>query len=216
MKITIHPKQIPSNWDDFKFGHFLAFYEAKDFADQLAIFTGLKAETLRKSKIDGLESLIERMAFMNKLMPSILPKSILGYPLPKDMNFESVCQYEDLKDISSKLPQDGKTATKEQIALYADMVTVYAMPDYIDSTQEQRNEWAKQVLNAPCWEVMAVGNFTLLKLLELRAKELGIYPKAAIRMRKFRLVLNALRARLGFLVRSFSWKKKHHIAGTNY
>lgn len=217
MKITISSNQIPSNWDDVKFAHFLAFYGVKDFADQLSIFTGLKPETLRNGKIANLEGLIERMGFLNKPMPSIMPKSILGYLVPKDLNFESICRYEDAKDIVNKIqPQDGKQPTKEQIAMYADLVAIYAMPNYEDAKPEERESFAKKVMDAPCAEVMAIGNFTQLKLIELKAKELGIYRKEAILMRRFKLVLTAWRASLVFWARSFSWRKKPRIAGTNY
>lgn len=215
--IKILPKQIPANWDEVKFSHFLAFHEVKDFADQLAIFTGFKPDTLRKCKIHNLEALIERMAFLNKPMPSIVPKSVLGQPIPKDLNFESVCQFEDAKEIVGKiLPKvDGESPTRDQIALYADLVTIYAMPDYIDATPQQRADFAKKVLDLPCAEVMAIGNFTQLKLIELKAKELGIYRREAIQMRRFRLVLKSWRARLASWAHFALWKRKHHIEGMN-
>lgn len=214
MKINISSNQIPSNWDDVKFRHFLAFYGIKDFADQLAIFTGLKAETLRNGKIANLEALIDRMAFLNKPMPSIMPKSILGYLVPKDLNFESICRYEDAKEVDEKI-RNAKD-DKERVGLYADFVAIYAMPNYEDAKPEEREAFAKKVMDAPCSEVMAIGNFTQLKLIELKAKELGIYQRETIAMRRFKLVFQSWRARLVFWVRSFSWRKKPHIAGTNY
>lgn len=212
MTIKLNGKDgIPVNWDGVTFGQFLKLKDCKDHADILALFLKMDAKTLRTAQIKNLPDVIQALKFMDRPMPFILPRSINGYLIPKDLNFETIGQFEDLKELAKKVGEKG-----ENIAVYADMVTVYAMPDYNRANQEQRDEFTKQILNSPCTEVMAVGNFTLAKLIELSLPGSKTFRKVNILMHRFKLVLKSCRANLAFWARYFLWKKKLRTKGMSF
>ena len=213
MKIKLNSKDgIPGKWDDVTFAQFLAMDGCKDTTDYLALFLKVERETLMKARIINLEEAILALKFLSQPMPNYLPDSIMGFIIPKNLKLETVCQYEDVKDIVSKIPPEGKLKAKD-LTLYLDLCAVYAMPGYVDATQEQRDEFAKRFLNAPCWEVMAVGNFTWLKLIESTMKSVHKSPKVITVLNRFRLVMKVYRARMAFFIHSFSWKRKLHTKG---
>jgi hypothetical protein len=212
MTIKLNGKDgIPINWDGVTFGQFLKLKDCKDHADVLAMFLNMKADTLRIAQIKNLADVIQALRFLDRQMPMIVPRSINGYLIPKDLNFNTIGQFEDLKELQKKLGDKG-----ENIAVYADMVTVYAMPDYNSATPEQREEFTKQFFNAPCTEVMAVGNFTLVKLIELNLPGSKTFRKVNILTHKLKLVFQSWRARLGFSIRYATWKRSLRTKGMNF
>jgi hypothetical protein len=212
MKIKLNGKDgIPVNWDGVTFGQFLKLKDCKDHADVVSVFLNMKPDTIRNAQIKNLVEVLQALRFMDRQMPMIIPKSINGFLIPKDLNFNTIGQFEDLKDLSKKVGEKG-----ENVSVYADMVTVYAMPDYNSSKPEQREEFTKQFFNAPCTEVMAVGNFTLVKLIELSLPGSKTFRKVNILTRKFRLVLKSWRARLAFFIRFATWKRSLRTKGMSF
>lgn len=219
MKIKIDGKLLPRTWDNVTFGQSLKLTKAKDNADTLSAFVGIEAETLRKSTaIINLDEALERIKFLDMTeMPLNIPKSINGYIIPKNLEFKSICRYEDLKSLVQKvLPKkEGEKLTGDQLAYYAEMVGVYAMPDYENATQTERDQFAKQFLNAPCGEVMAIGNFTLRRYFELKIPGSRIFRIVSTPMHKLKLVLKSWLVSLVFSVRYATWRRRHRIKEMN-
>lgn len=215
MKITINiQKQLPGSWDDVTFGQGLKLMKCKDTADTLAVFLDVKAETIKTAKIVNLEEVIKRIAFLETKMPEIMPKSINGYLLPKNLEFNSICRFEDVKSLVQKvLPaKEGDPLTPEQLQNYADIVGIYTMPNYENASQPERDQFAKQFFNSSCGEVMAIGNFTLVRFFELKIPGFGSFQKVNTLMRKLKLVLKSYLARLVFSLRFYTWRKRHRIS----
>lgn len=212
MKIT---NKIYS-WDGVSFENFLKLQDCKDDTECMAVLLNIKPETLRAAKISNMAEFLKSFEWMKKPMPIILPKSINGFMIPKDLNFETIGQYEDAKELDKKLKvKEGENLTAEQLSVYTDMVAVYAMPNYNEAKPEERKEFAKQFLKSPCTEVMAIGNFTQVRLIELSLPGYQTSLRLPILMRRFKLVLKSWRARLGFWVRYFLWRRKLHTNGMN-
>ena len=219
MKIKIDGKLLPRTWDNVTFGQSLKLIDAKDNADVLSVFVNIEASTLRKAThINNLNEALEITKFMNLTeMPLNIPKSINGYIIPKNLEFKSICRYEDVKSLVQKvLPKkEGDKLTAEQLTYYAEMVCIYAMPNYEEAGLEERKQFAQQFFNAPCGEVMAIGNFTLRRYFELKIPGSKIFRKVLIPMHKLRLVLKSWLVSLVFSVRYATWRRRHRIKEMN-
>lgn len=215
MKLRIN--DLPYKWDQVTFRQGLKLIDCKDTADTLAVFLGLDPVTLRKATIKNLKEVLERINFTNQMMPTILPKSLNGFMIPADLNFQTICRYEDAKELVKKVipEKQGDPITAAMLENYVPIVGIYAMPHYENASIEERKEFADQFYNSPCGEVMAVGNFTVIRFSPSKINVWKLYPKVSTLMHKLRLVLTVYKTRLAFLVRYFTWKKKHRINVTN-
>lgn len=222
--MKIKTDHLPYSWDDVSFGQALSLIklqEAKgqvklDTADVLGYFLNIKPETLRMAKTTNLEEVIGRLAFTNSKPPEIKPRSINGFLIPTDLNFQSICRFEDLKELVIKtIPPEGEEFGSKHMENYPAMVAIYAMPDYENATPQQREQFAKQFYNAQVGEVLAIGNFTVKKFSELSQPGSRRFPKLRTLIHKLRLALKGFSARLAFSLRFFLWKKKHRINAVN-
>lgn len=206
VKIT---KELPVRYSELGFKKYvdLAFCE-KDPVKILSILTEHDEQTLRKSKISNLEEVLAVMSFLNQPMVPVLPKEILGYKIPKDLKFESMNRYADLQHIAGTFE---KELNKEGLLKYAEIVSIYAMPNYEDSSEQEKQNFIEQFYNAPCEEVMAIGNFTLMKLAVLRMSTVNGYQNQGTLKSRLLLGLKALLSRMAFSIRFAIWKRKHHI-----
>ncbi len=212
MKITIElngvkqEREIPLNWDQVNFEQFLKLIKAgDDIAEILSIFTGIEADVLRKATIQNLEVIINLLSFLKTDFEPVVPEKCLGYDIPKNLEFESIGQFQDLKLEALEM--------KEEISKYALFCAIYATKPYDFKEAEKKKV---EFLKAPAREVVGIGNFTLLKLVELIN---GIKPKShqlSTPKKKFWRALIAFRKSLGFMVRYYIWKKKLRIGGTRY
>lgn len=196
-------KEIPTSWDKVSFRKFLELSkdDTLDELKTLSIFTGIETDTLRKAKIFGLESVLAAISFTRSQILTPLPKTILGYDVPKDLGFETMGQYIDLKDELDK----GKKGM-ELIQQFPLFCAIYTMKEYDFKLAEKR---AEQFLDAPCTEVMGVGNFILMKLAALRLTTEASYLKAkATRRRRWLLALLIWLKNMAFTVRYYFWKRK--------
>jgi len=209
MKVTIElnrvkvTKDIPISWDQVNFGQFLELSEAgKDIAKILSVFTGVEAETIRKAKIHNLDSILKVISFIEKEnINSKIPDEILGHKIPQNLQFESIGQFEDLKLEAAKI----KDNTKESLMAYTKFCAIYATNPY---DYKEAEKLAPTFLGAPCGEVVAIGNFTLLKLIESNDITLSKALQQRLHPKKWKLALIAWLARLGFTVRFYLWKRK--------
>lgn len=214
MKKIIHYKDLPKSWDQVTFLQCLELTKVKDTADMLSVFLKTPAEEIRNAHIPDLNKILKVLAFTNEKPPEILPRKINGWTVPFDLNFKSICRYEDLKILVQQcFPKEGEEVTGKNIENYYKMVAIYAMPNYENASLADREQFSKQFLRSPCGEVLAIGNFTLKKFQGLRTPELNRFPKVAILIHRLRLALKGWLARLAFTLRFYLWKKRHGIKG---
>lgn len=207
-------RDLPTKWSEVTFETFCSIAEAKDDIDVLAIITGLDRETLRKARIKNLDTILAMLAFLKTPCPQNLPEKILGYPVHKDLSFETIGQYEDLR---SDLNEHKDSSGMDQVKRYPLYCAIYACPqEYGEYDWERAEAMSKWFWKAPAGEVLAVGNFTLAKLTGLK---LGIKTDFRIRLSPLKRLTLAFRLwllRLGFMVRSFTWRKKQATKEANY
>ncbi len=199
-------KQIPISWAEVTFRQFIALQECKDdFVKVMSLFTSIEPDIIRKALIDNLDAVILSLGFLQTEPGQIKPTSILGYELPKDLGFESIAQFEDVKDTLKKAKD---MTVLDHMNLYPLYCSIYACKPYDWIKAE---ELSNKFFDAPCQEVLGVGNFTLAKLIGLKLSTGQKSQKRSILPKKFRLALTAWRMHLAFTVRSFFWKKRQGI-----
>lgn len=217
MKITIKlngvkvEREIPISWDEVTFGQFLDLSQAgNDRAKILSVFTGIEAETLRKAQIVNFEVINNIISFVERdEINMTLPKEILGFKMPDNLQLETIGQFEDLKLESSKI----KDQSKESLSVYTKFCAIYATNHYDYSEAEKL---APQFLNAPCGEVLAIGNFTLMKLIESKDSTLTKALRPPSHLRRLKLAMIGWLKRLVFTARYYSWKRKLHLTERSY
>lgn len=216
MKIKVNDS-LPRSWDYVTYEQSMKLIKCKDTADTLSVFLNVAPDTIRKASITNLDEVLRVISFLGNKPPEIVPKSINGYMIPLDLNFKSICRFEDLKDLVVKvIPKEGEELSETHLQHYPAMVGIYAMPDYEGAKQEDREQFAKQFFKSPAGEVLAIGNFTLRKFTELSLKESVRFPKVLIPIHRLRQALRSYSARLLSSLRFFIWKKQHRINVTNF
>jgi hypothetical protein len=205
-------KEIPTSWEQVTFRQLLDLTET-DELKALSLFTGIEPDILRKAQITGLDKLLTALSFIHKPCPTnLLCKEIQtsegNYPVITDVGFESFGQYVDIKqtlDELEKITDLGKKGM-ETLKVYPLLCAIYTVKPYDFKIAESRTEL---FFNAPCTEVVAVGNFILMKLIALRSTiEANSQRQEATPMKKFRLALKAWWTNMVFTVRFYFWKKK--------
>lgn len=211
-------KEIPVSWEQVTFRQLLDLTET-DELKALSLFTGIEPDILRKAQITGLDKLLTALSFIHKPAPTnLLPKEIHtkegDYPVVKDIGFESFGQYVDIKETLDELEKitDKEKKGMETLKIYPLLCSIYTVKPYDFKIAEARVE---SFFNAPCTEVVAVGNFILMKLIALRSTiEVNSQKQGATRLKRFRLALKAWWTNMVLTVRFYIWKKKHRLTVT--
>lgn len=216
-------KQIPSKWSEVTFQHYMDLFgvSTTEINKILSVFTGIEESVLIKAKIINLDMVIQTLSFMRTTtMSYAIPKYILGYPIPKDLNFETTGQFKDVQGIADSFPkvkpgEDPAPMSKEDQMKYIDIVATYAMKDYCDASHQGREAFAKQFLNAPCEEVLAIGNFTLLKLIGLNLNIKKVLPSKSGRLRTLMLAIKIWRINTAFSLLFWRLRRLAGLKGTS-
>ena len=206
MKITINlngvsvQKIIPTSWKEVTFGQFIRLSQAKnDLSEILSVFTDIEPEIIRKAQIGNIMLIKETLAFIeSEKMDGTIPDSLNGIKLPKNLELETIAQYEDLKMEALEIQSKG-------LEKYAIICAIYLTNPY---SHEKAEELSKELFNAPCEEVVALGNFTLLKLTGLKNLGQSVTLNQNSRMRRLKLAMIGWLARLVFTARYYLWKRK--------
>jgi len=217
MKITMTlngakiQKEIPISWKEVTFSQFIDISECgNDLAKVLSVFTGIDEATLKKVNIVNLDTILEIISFIGRdELDTTIPKSVMGYAMPERLETQTIGQFEDMKIEAGKI----KDASKESLKSYAMICAIHATNPYDYSEAESKLE---TFMNAPCEEVLAIGNFTLVRLAELMNPTLRTARASTSRMQKWRLVMRGWLRNLVFTARYYSWKRKLRLTERSY
>jgi len=213
MKVTIiqngkpEVRSIPTSWDQVTFKNFLEIDKCEqDVVKVIALFLGIDHDTLLKAKLVDMDKVIAVLGFLNSPARPVIPTSICGYPVPKDLAFEEVQQFVDLKKYVSETK--GLTGL-EQLAKYPLYCAVYACKHRYGRYDFQLAERLQEVFfNAPCTEVLGIGNFTLLRLTGLNLNIAASSLPPSTPWKKFKLVLKTWQNPMAHIQRLFTWKRR--------
>jgi hypothetical protein len=212
MKVTIalngkpEVRDIPTSWDQVTFRKFLELDKVTDITKVIALLLDIDHATLLKAKIFDMDKVIAVLGFLNSPAQPFIPTSICGYPVPKDLAFEEVQQFVDLKAYLAETK--GKTGI-EQLAQYPVYCAVYACKHRYGSYDFKKAELLSEIFfNAPCTEVLGIGNFTLLRLAGLNLNIAASSRPPLTLIQKCKLVLISWRKISVHMQRWFLWRKK--------
>ncbi len=173
-KLNNEPIQMPSSWLDLTYGHYLGILENKGgILELISLFTGIDIDTLKKAEIEGLESIIETLSFLKETpeFPASTPR-IGKYELPLNskgeynIQFESLGQFEDMRAVMSKVPNNNALEYTKALGRY---VSIYLQKirDCKYDPDKALFMFDSEVFDMPAHEVIAAGSFFLLRLLSL-------------------------------------------------
>lgn len=197
---------LPTCWEEAKFGQLLAYKKVLrdkgDGADELAVFTGIDAKTLRDSQIENLPLLLDILSFVkNQNIEYALPKTILGYDIPDNLEIQEIQRYGDMELIIKEFTDD-EISRLERFPL---IISTYVVNPY---NFKHAEGLAPQFLDAPALEVLAVGNFTLMNMTVLKPFTPLIVRLAALPRNNWRQGMRNFIARLAFTVSFYFLKRK--------
>lgn len=207
-------KEIPQSWEQVKFREFLQISDAPKektarSSHILSALTGIDVETIKKAKITNLDDVLLALSFFDYDADLKVPNTCLGYKIPKDLGFETVAQYEDLK-LHIKESEERKDTPIQTMANYPLYCALYTCAEkYGEYDWKKAEEMAPAFMDAPAMEVLAIGYFTFVKLIGLKNGIKSNAHKPVTRLKKLRLVLKAWVMSLVLPVRLHIWKRRH-------
>lgn len=205
-------KSIPTRWAEVNFKNYLKLMKCgNDPVKILSVMLDIDEGTLKKAKIKNLEQVIRVLSFVSQEpMNLTLPKSIAGYPLPDDLNFEVMAKFADVQTVVGSFKKDNV----DDLTKFAELCAIVAYPG--EYAYKEAEKLIPKMMEAPCEEVLAVGNFTLAKLLSLRLNTEPPSPPVNTPMRRFKLAWTAWRSNLAFTIRYALWKRKLRTKGMSF
>lgn len=220
MKVTIiingkpTEKEVPTSWEQVTFGQFLELEKCEqDKTKVLSLFTGIDHETLLKAKIKHFDDvMVNGLSFLTTQPPVAIPEKLLGYTMPKNLEFEQVQQYVDLQNY---IKESRDKSPSDQLRQYTLYCAVYAcIQKHSKYDWKLVEEMAPEFLNAPCTEVMGIGHFTLMRLIASKQGTKPTSPPQSTLLKKLGLVLKSWRLRLVSNLRWIIWSKRLGVKPT--
>lgn len=204
MKFTLNGKQIEvtDSWEAMSFAQHLRVIKMQDIYDKISIITGIDRDTLKKSKIKGLNKILYAARFLDQTPTFHVepPKKIGPYKLPLnakgifDIQFESLEQFEDMYQVMSKLkplPQEGEACPDILDRIYAHTeayATYCAM--YLQKIRDGEYDGDKalqmigEIMNYPASDVISAGGFFFVSLKSLSSGIKSNSPNTAPHRKK--------------------------------
>lgn len=197
-------KDIPISYEQINFRTFLKLIPCgADPVKILSVLIGIDEDILQRSKIENLSNVIQALSFVNTEPQYILPKKVLGYIIPVDLEMETFAQYGDIqKELATS------TSHIETIEKYPLLIATYCVDYTKENAWKEAEKLAPKFLDLPCMEVMAIGNFTLVKLTALKQNIKPHFRRAVTLPSKLKLAMTVWLKRLAFIIRFYSWSRK--------
>lgn len=172
--LTLNGKEVQftDSWLKMSFTQYLRILKLTDDKIELiSILTGLDYDYLKKAKITGLESILYKAQFLNEPPQfHVKPTHIGPYKLPLnsegifDIQFESLAQFEDMRQIMTKLEQ-GIHAHTEAYAKYCAIYLQKLRDGQYDG--DKALAMVPEVMLYPASDVIVAGGFFFVKLQSL-------------------------------------------------
>lgn len=182
MNFTLNKKkiQVTDSWEKMTFAQHLRVIKMKDIYDKISIVTGIERETLKKARIKGLNKILYAARFLDEApqFPE-KPTQIGKYKLPLnskgifDIQFESLEQFEDMRQIYSKLkPIEECPDIIDRIYAHTESYATYCAL-YLQKIRDGEYDGDKalqmipEIMNYPTSDVISAGGFFFVKLQSL-------------------------------------------------
>lgn len=170
--------QFPSSWHDLTFAQHIKIMEGScnTYHKLISLFTGIDEETIRKydeaGKIAGIDQIITALNFLKTPSKFDTVTTEIGtFKLPINHNkqfniqFESLAQFEDMRARMLKVPDNDAV---ELAKAYPSYIAIYLQKirdgRYVSN---KAKEMEAEIWNYPAYQVITLGGFFLIKLLNL-------------------------------------------------
>lgn len=162
----IYRDKIPKSWDDVSFRQYINLAKASDdYIKVLSLFLHIDYNTIKKAKVENFDTLIASLAFM-KTPPhwEESPTKLGKIKMPKDITWETVEQFEEMRQVIVKFDVNDSLAQIEQ---YRRIVAIYYQPlkDNSEYDSEKSEYLLDEIDNMSCIEVISMGRFFFAKLI---------------------------------------------------
>jgi len=220
-----HSIDIPTGWNGkppVTFRQYLGIIKAgNDINELLSVFTELDPSVIKKAQIKNLGAVTACLHFLKSPPVYRTPAAIMGHRIAKNLEGESTAQYADLQQILGKMryvDETRKELTADDIIFnynfYPLIVATYAIVPY---DFKQAEALAPKLFNAPCTEVLAVGNFTRVRLHALNSGIVPTSPPTVDTLRnRFKQALIDWLGSLASSIRYNMWKRSLPLNERNY
>jgi len=194
----IYRDKIPKKWDDVTFRQYINLAKASDdYIKVLSLFLNIEYDTLKKAKVENFDLVVASLSFM-KEQPAWqeYPVTLAGIKMPKDITWETIEQFEEMRKVI--LNHDINDALA-QIEQYRHIVSIYYQPlkDGSDYDSEKAQYLLDSIDNMSCIEVISLGRFFFAKLISSINNIPNSFLKQTIRPKSRMQVFLTLTKRLG-------------------
>lgn len=167
------PITITDSWDKMTFAQYLRILKLKDDTVELiSILSSLDYDTVKKANISGMDNMLYMASFINTppvfdyenvthIGPHKLPLNSKGV---FDIQFESLPQFEDMRQVFTKL-EKGVYAHTEAYATYCAIYAQKLRDGEYDG--DKALAMVPEVMTYPASHIITAGSFFFVKLTSL-------------------------------------------------
>lgn len=160
--------RIPTCWQDVTYRQYIELIKPHTFLDQIALFTGIDLEVLRKAELRNADEMLKHLSFLNVPPPfESKPTMLVGpYTLPSDITTLSLGQFEDLRGLLAKGPKkiEAPEDHLQMNDLYLEACAIYCQKlIYGEYDYTKVPEVKEELKKYSCIEVISTGAFFLFK-----------------------------------------------------
>lgn len=172
IKINSVKHSIPTEWGDVTYSQYVGLIDVETtLLYYIHFFTGIPRDTLEAATLKNLETISLALSFLT-IPPKFESKAVhVGpYPMPADVTIESLGQFEDLRGLLTKLPEDITTKENQKIVseLYLEACAIYCQKIRDGKYNNLKVSEVKEELKGySCIEVIQTGSFFLFRPLTL-------------------------------------------------
>lgn len=208
-EIKLKAENVWYKWDQVNFGDFLKICDAQREQNEIKILSlavNIDEHDLRKAKVDSsFDVVMTRLRFLYK--PPVWneqPTKLGDITMPKDITFESVEQFETMRQLYANPTKIDTEDPIEEMRKFGTLAAIYYQPIKEQREYDADRAYAllPEIEKFSCVEVVSIGRFFWAKLVSLRS---GIPLNSLIAVtppKKLKLGLRPLLRRLGSTLRS--------------
>jgi hypothetical protein len=206
-KISGQKYPIPTSWDDVTYSQYVALLSLPNsLLHYIALFTGINLDVLKNAELKNLEKIAIALAFLT-IPPKTEegPKNIGKYFVPKDVTLESLGQFEDLRGLLHRKPDE--IATLENQLLWCDLC-LEACAIYCQKLRDGKYDSVKvpdmkeELKGYSCMPIIQTGSFFFGKLLNILTPTQNRFQRITQRLKKLLVDLPGYQKSLDFLLSS--------------
>lgn len=207
-KIGNSKANIPTRWEDVTYEQYVFHVIPRTLTETISCFTGIPVETLATAKLKNIDRISLALAFMT-LSPKMERTAIVGnYVMPGAPEFESLAQFEDLRETIKKLPQKKReeydyTDLEQEADCYLQSCAIYCQKIRDGVYNASKVQDVKEKLrHQSCVEVISNGAFFLAAALNISPKYPNRFQRVTQRLKRWAQGLPGYQRTLAFLLPS--------------